>query len=1562
MSKFIGEISGSLVFRKDNVMQTELRPGMNALNLTGSLNITGSSLTFNGSDVINRIASLEAGSATGSSLLPLNLHSSSINTYTGSVDKRLAAIEIVSGTLETKVEALEQLTSSYFSRVDASNIVSSSIQVEGLGFIKNALSGSQQLLNLGFKRDVISGSQQIASLGFVTSSGIASFNQLSNIPSSIISSSAQIESLLYITGSTYQEITSKPPGIVSSSAQITALGFGTVNSGTVSSSLQIESLGFVTSSATTDVEGLNTFTGSIEIKVDNLTSASGSYLTGINAGILSSSAQITALGYITASVSSDVAGLNTFTSSIQTEVNSIKAVTGSFLSSLPNSIISSSAQISSLGFLSSAHTEIPEGTISSSLQIETLGYITSSVQSDVTGLNTFTSSIEATVQGLLSATSSYAVGSHSDITSINLFTGSIQSKVDNLTLSTGSLQNEVNALKASTGSYLNSLNAGILSSSLQVEALGYITASVKADVTGLNTFTGSIEASVLGLLQATSSYAVGSHSDITGLNNKTGSFASTGSNTFIGNQIVTGSIIPGSTTNDLGTSVKPWQHLYISSGSIKFMNKDGTQQSAFNNQFDGNRVVSNTEHPLFNSYNPGTANTIEDFLEAVFYPNTAPTISTGNQVVAEYEPIGTNLVTLAGADAESQAITFTIDSSYTDGYVNITSGVLKLAALPTVAAFNTTDRGDSVFAHPVIVRATDTIGAFTLKTIYVTVTANAAPQFRETSVGGNVISSFTTSRNENAAAGEITKIYFTDTETDTITITSGSDSGDLFSIVKSPTYVTINQVTGSLDYETKTTHTLSITASDQHFSDGDDSNSFVQIPITINVTDNTQPTVNDQTVTGLNENSADNAAAGTITATDPEGDTIVFKNAQPTSMDFEGTNIAIGTYTGTSVSDPSEDPFNISSTGVVTRKPSVFLNSDIINNYKYLVQVTDAYNNGTDDGVITIPISDDQAPVISGETSLYVIESAINGSSVYDNTNGYSGTTSQFTANQSVTWAVTPSSKLAINSSGYITVNYDVSGSSDVGGTQISGVATATNAFNTNSTRNFTINVTDNTAPTITFTNTNANLNTNKAIAGNNLVALAFNDSEGNTIDYTSYSASFNGDSLESVVSGTSRLIRATSPLTAGVYSVTASIADEHGFETRTSSHAFTIAQAHTGTLTNNGTYYIIESAGTGDIIRTNTNGRTGTQGDVGVNYSPNYGSQVVQAFTSSNAAIAVNSSGNLSLNLNISGSTTGSGDTITSTIQYQDQYNNHGSSNITINVATNNNPSVTISEQGSLETDSITSGVLTATVSISDTEADYPITLALSGTHASSFTAVSNNSNGTSFNINANSALAAGTYSFTATATDAFGKTGTDTGNVVIAQSADYGKVYVYTSTYGSDAGFGGNYNAVMGASTLNGDTPPQVTAYTGNTASPYYKFKAGAIGDSSISLAGSQSATLQATLSGSNLDTVLASAGLISAATTGQIIVLFPSGSDMSNLPTSIQETFNSVAGGAVPCLNVDGGGFLIETGELHSIVLDTAHLGYNEWFVFGRKSQNAIATAFKIRLVAANGSLPT
>ena len=1458
MAKFTGELSGSLAFLQNGVVQTQLIPGSEALNLTGAFNISGSQLTFNGRNVMAEIDALSAGA--DPEVGTLRIHSASMLAYTASNNARVEALESKTGS----IDQLNAVSSSYFSKIQAANIVSSSNQIESLGFKKDGLiSGSQQLLDLKFKRDVVSGSQQILDFGFVTSSNIASYTDLTDIPQGIISSSVQIFSLGYLTSSVYSDIIGKPEGLVSSSDQtIEYLSNKTVNFGTgvVSASnfsgngsgLTNLNIGQVTT-IRSDFDG----TGSLTINHNfnnqniNVTTYDESGYQFIPASVQILDSNSVKLTFTSLSTGHAVVGLGGHI------ISGSGVSNWSQLAGKPSGLISSSAQITELGFGAGEGSGTPSGTVSSSAQILELGFITSS-------------------------------------------------DVDN---------------------------------------------------TALDNFTSSIQAQVDGLLQATSSYAVGSHSDITGLNSKTGSYATTGSNTFIGQQVISGSIIPESSINDLGSAIAPFRHLYVTSGSIKFMNPDGTEQSAFNNQFDGNRLISNTDHPLFNSFNPGSTGTIEDFLTAMFYPNTAPSITTGNQVIEEYTPNTTSIVTLAGTDAESQNITFSIDDSYTDGYVIIEDGVLKLNVLATATAFNTDDRGDGTLTHPVIIKATDTVGASSTKTIYIRVTPNAAPIFRHPNIGSNSITDYSVFRNENASSGEVTKIYFTDAEGDNITINSGSDINGHFSIVKYSNYVAINQVTASLDYESITSYSMSITASDAHYQSGDDSDSLVSIPITINVTDNTQPTVNNQTISGVNENSSAGTTAGTITATDPEGDTVTFKSARLHSQELDGTAVATGSYGGTSQSDPTEDAFSISSTGTVTRKEGVYLNSDIINSVIYEVTVTDPYNNGSDKGLITIPIADDTAPTISGDTTLYVIESATSGDSIYDNTNGYSGTTSRFTANQSVTWAVSSSNDFNINSNGYITLARDISGSNNIGGQQLDGVATATNTFGTVTTQAFTVNITDNQAPNITFTNTSANLNTNNARPGNNLVTLTFTDPEGDNVDLNSFSASFGSDNLSIVQSGNSRIVRATSNLTAGTYNVTASISDIEGFASRTSNHSFTIAQADTGTLTTNGTFRLIESATAGDQIKINADGRTGTQGEVGVSYSPNYGSQAVQAFSSSHANIGVDSQGRLTLTGTLTASPN---DILTSTITYQDQYNNVGSGDITVTVVANNPPTVVITEQSGLETDTI-SGSLVATITVSDTEADYPITLALSGTDASDFNVVANNANGTSWNVTANNALAAGTYTFTATATDNFNKTGTDSASIEVEQSADYGLVYVYTSTYGSDAGFASNYLGVMGGAAVNSDTPPEVTSFTANTESPFYKFKSGDVGSTSISLAGGGIATLQASGSGSDLDSVLTTLGSISAATTGQVIIVYPSGSDMT-VPTSIQESFNSVAGGAVPAMNVDGNGFGIESGDLHSITLDTAHLGYSEWFVFGRKSQNAIASAFTVRLVAANGSLPS
>ena len=102
---------------------------------------------------------------------------------------------------------------------------------------------------------------------------------------------------------------------------------------------------------------------------------------------------------------------------------------------------------------------------------------------------------------------------------------------------------------------------------------------------------------------------------------------------------------------------------------------------------------------------------------------------------------------------------------------------------------------------------------------------------------------------------------------------------------------------------------------------------------------------------------------------------------------------------------------------------------------------------------------------------------------------------------------------------------------------------------------------------------------------------------------------------------------------------MTASIKDNHGFRTGTTKHAITIAQPNTGTLGTNGTFYIIESAVSGALVRTNSNGRTGTQADLGVTYSPNYNSQAVASFTSSNVMVHVSNTGIVSVKQNVSGS-----------------------------------------------------------------------------------------------------------------------------------------------------------------------------------------------------------------------------------------------------------------------------------------------------------------------------------
>jgi hypothetical protein len=178
---------------------------------------------------------------------------------------------------------------------------------------------------------------------------------------------------------------------------------------------------------------------------------------------------------------------------------SLESVTSSF-EIKGRSVISSSAQITTLGFISSS-TTIPAGTISSSAQITLFGFVSSSI--DISSLNSFTSS-----QSSLNTAFTNGISARLQTSSFNEYTAS---------QSTSSLVNRLNAIESVSGSWIAESETGSF-------------------LTNLN---GAISSSS----QLTSSYDTRYTLSGSVPNIPTGSFATTGSNTFIGEQIISSSLI-----------------------------------------------------------------------------------------------------------------------------------------------------------------------------------------------------------------------------------------------------------------------------------------------------------------------------------------------------------------------------------------------------------------------------------------------------------------------------------------------------------------------------------------------------------------------------------------------------------------------------------------------------------------------------------------------------------------------------------------------------------------------------------------------------------------------------------------------------------------------------------------------------------------------------------------------------------------------------------------------------------------------------------------------------------
>jgi len=195
-------------------------------------------------------------------------------------------------------------------------------------------------------------------------------------------------------------------------------------------------------------------------------------------------------------------------------LSSLESVTSSF-ETKGRSVISSSAQITSLGFISSS-TTIPTGTISSSAQITSFGFVSSSI--DISSLNSFTSS-----QSTLNTAFTNGINARLQTSSFDTFSQSVDSRLIAAT-------NEQNLTHLVTTSSFNQYTASQSTSSL-VDRLNTIESVSGSWITESETgsFLTSLSGAISSSSQLTSSYdarylTIGGDSVISGSSQLTSSF------------------------------------------------------------------------------------------------------------------------------------------------------------------------------------------------------------------------------------------------------------------------------------------------------------------------------------------------------------------------------------------------------------------------------------------------------------------------------------------------------------------------------------------------------------------------------------------------------------------------------------------------------------------------------------------------------------------------------------------------------------------------------------------------------------------------------------------------------------------------------------------------------------------------------------------------------------------------------------------------------------------------------------------------------------------------------
>ena len=226
----------------------------------------------------------------------------------------------------------------------------------------------------------------------------------------------------------------------------------------------------------------------------------------------------------------------------------------------------------------------------------------------------------------------------------------------------------------------------------------------------------------------------------------------------------------------------------------------------------------------------------------------------------------------------------------------------------------------------------------------------------------------------------------------------------------------------------------------------------VSAPVSVTLVENGVPTFSDTIQTSINTADITSARGiGTITLTDPLSG-ISYEDVEITSFDG-ASNFTISTETAA----PSVT-YEVSSSGAV-------------NAGTYVLQFTgsDEYGNVVKTSKSVVVSTAASAP-ITKNGNLFVIESAESGSHITTATDGIPGTQVQFsTTTPGVTWSVSPTTYLHINSTGKLSLQAHVSGVLDDTNT-IDATVTAGTGASPETTLQISVDITPNSAPTVTDT------------------------------------------------------------------------------------------------------------------------------------------------------------------------------------------------------------------------------------------------------------------------------------------------------------------------------------------------------------------------------------------------------------------------------------------------------------------------------------------------------------